>query len=257
MELVCGATRAVFDPTCGGRLASLRFEGAEVLVTEGSSDTEWGGYPMAPWAGRVREGRFCWAGQDRQLPQNLPPHALHGTVFGAPWTVSGEGQMWCPLGPEWPWAGEVRSVVSVESDRLCWQLEVHAEAEPFPAVLGWHPWFRRRLADGATATLDFQPASMLERDAAGIPTGRRVSPTQGPWDDCFPEIHASPKLTWSNGLAVEVSSSCSHWVVYDEPEHAVCIEPQSGPPDAFNLDGAVVVRPGRPLVQTMVIRMLK
>jgi galactose mutarotase-like enzyme len=38
-------------------------------------------------------------------------------------------------------------------------------------------------------------------------------------------------------------------VVFDEPEHAICVEPQSHPPDAFNL-GPEVARPGAPVVVT-------
>jgi aldose 1-epimerase len=65
-----------------------------------------------------------------------------------------------------------------------------------------------------------------------------------------------PKLVWPDGdVTLEVSSSCDHWVVYTEPPHAVCVEPQSGPPDAFNLGrGFVVVEPGAPLVHTMTWR---
>ncbi len=37
------------------------------------------------------------------------------------------------------------------------------------------------------------------------------------------------------------------WVVYDEPQHALCIEPMTGPPDALNL-AQVVVSPEHPLV---------
>ena len=51
-----------------------------------------------------------------------------------------------------------------------------------------------------------------------------------------------------------MSSSCDHWVVYDEPEHAVCIEPQSGPPDAFNLGGSEVASPDHPVVHQMTLR---
>jgi galactose mutarotase-like enzyme len=44
-------------------------------------------------------------------------------------------------------------------------------------------------------------------------------------------------------------------VVFTEPPHAVCVEPQCGPPDAFNLGhGFVVVEPGEPLVHTMTWR---
>jgi aldose 1-epimerase len=37
-------------------------------------------------------------------------------------------------------------------------------------------------------------------------------------------------------------------VLYDHPRHAICVEPQSGPPDALNLDLARIVRRHDPLV---------
>ena len=49
-----------------------------------------------------------------------------------------------------------------------------------------------------------------------------------------------------------VSSSCDHWVVYDQPEHATCVEPQSGPPDGFTLCPEVLA-PGETLRHTMTI----
>lgn len=254
MELQCGATRAVFDLDFGGRLASLCIDGTEVLVTERSGDTQWGCYPMIPWAGRVRDGRFVIEGRTHQLPLNLPPHALHGTVFGAQWSRHEDDTLQCPLGPSWPWLGDARSVVSLEADRLTWRVEVHAQDSTFPAVVGWHPWFLRKLADDSVGALSFEPQAMLSRDAAGIPTGECVPPTTGPWDDCFIGVATNPRLRWTNGLEVEISSTCSHWVVYDEPSHAICVEPQSGPPDAFNLGEAEAVRPGQPLVHTMTLR---
>ena len=175
MELKCGATSAVFDLDFGGRLASLCIDGTEVLVTERSGDTQWGCYPMIPWAGHVRNGRFVSEGRTHQLPLNLPPHALHGTVFGAQWSRHEDGTLRCPLGPSWPWPGDARSVVSLEADRLTWRVEVHARDSTFPAVVGWHPWFLRKLADDSVGSLSFEPRAMLSRDAAGIPTGDRAS----------------------------------------------------------------------------------
>ena len=254
MELECGAIRAVFDLDCGGRLAALCIDGLEVLVTEGSGDTEWGCYPMVPWAGRVRDGRFVIDGRTHQLPQNLPPHALHGTVFGEQWSSHDDGTLRCSLGHHWPWSGDVRSMVTLDAEGLTWRMEVHAGDSAFPAVVGWHPWFRRTLADNSVGSLSFEPHAMLTRDATGIPTGERVPPTSGPWDDCFTGVDTNPRVRWTNGLEVELSSTCSHWVVYDEPAHAICVEPQSGPPDAFNLGEAEWVRPGQPLVHTMTLR---
>ncbi len=44
-------------------------------------------------------------------------------------------------------------------------------------------------------------------------------------------------------------SDCTHWVVFDEPIEGLCIEPQSGPPNAPNVVPVVVV-PGQPLRHT-------
>ncbi len=46
---------------------------------------------------------------------------------------------------------------------------------------------------------------------------------------------------------LSLQANVSHWVVYDEPAHALCVEPQTGPPDALNGAPELVV-PGTPLV---------
>lgn len=254
MKLSRGSIEAVIDPAAGGRLASLRLDGEEVLVVNGEGATEWGCYPMVPWAGRVRNGQFMGAGGRVQLPINCPPHALHGTVFDAPWEFTGPRSLRSDLGRHWPWAGEVRSSFGVTEDSFEWRMEVRADCEAFPVVLGWHPWFRRSLSGGGRVTLDFEATEMYRRDRDGIPAGDRIRPTPGPWDDCFAGLTAPPRLTWSCGRALQLESSCSHWVVYDQPSHAVCVEPQSGPPDAFNLGEAQWVEPGAPVVHSFRIK---
>jgi galactose mutarotase-like enzyme len=126
---------------------------------------------------------------------------------------------------------------------------VHSDERPFPASLGWHPWFRRRLSRGAPVEISFAAREMYVRDADGIPTGERVPPPPGPWDDCFTQVAEPPSLLWPGALRVTLEASVDHWVVYDEPEHAVCVEPQTGPPDALNLEPRIVA-PERPLVAT-------
>ena len=37
-----------------------------------------------------------------------------------------------------------------------------------------------------------------------------------------------------------LASSADHWVVYDEPSHALCVEPQTGPPNDVNDDPQVL-----------------
>ena len=83
-----------------------------------------------------------------------------------------------------------------------------------------------------------------------LPTGELAPPKPRPWDDCFRDVVAAPRLTWPGVMTLDLRSSCDHWVVYDEPEAAVCVEPQTGPPDAANL-APRVVEPGAPLRATM------
>ena len=59
-------------------------------------------------------------------------------------------------------------------------------------------------------------------------------------------------LTLAGALEVALTSTCDHVVLYDETRHAICVEPQTGPPDALNhLERATIVRPGHPLIAEM------
>jgi aldose 1-epimerase len=50
-------------------------------------------------------------------------------------------------------------------------------------------------------------------------------------------------------LAIDVDHTCPYVVVYDQQAHAVCVEPQTAPPDAAAVVGdACRVVPGAPLV---------
>ncbi len=88
---------------------------------------------------------------------------------------------------------------------------------------------------------------MWERGDDGLPTGLLVPPKPGPWDDCFTELAAPAGLRWPGALTLEVVTSCEHIVVFDERPEGVCIEPQTGPPDALNFRPDVVGT-GAPLV---------
>jgi aldose 1-epimerase len=250
LRFAAGDVALEVSPADGGRMSSFTIGGRELLVTEGFGPVAWGCYPMAPFAGRVREGRFTFAGRPRRLPLNWPPHAIHGVVFDRGWQVEDDRTLTIALAPEWPFRGSVVQRFDLAADRLVVSMELSAE-EPMPATIGWHPWFRRRIGpDTPPVELLFEADSMYVRDAAGIPTGELVAPGPRPWDDCFTGVHSEPVLTWPGELRLAIASSCDHWVVYDEPADSICVEPQTGPPDALNL-GPTIVEPGRPLVATM------
>ena len=259
--------RLEIDETIGGRLASLRIDDLELLVTGAEDSLHWGCYPMAPWASRVENGRFQFAGRPVQLPLRMPPHAIHGTVLDRPWRVYETSTTTCvletDLGEEWPWAGTARQVVRLSATGLDCRLEVSAQDKPFPASLGWHPWFLRRLERGRPVELDFEAGGIYLTDAAGLPTGEVAPPGPGPFDDCFAEVSRNPVLCWPGALELTLSTNLDHWIVYSLPEHAICVEPVSAPPNVFNwprhgtaatlsdtkaVDTPAIVRPGQPLV---------
>jgi aldose 1-epimerase len=217
---------------------------------------------MAPWAGRTRHGRFVFDGVEHHLPINLPPHAIHGTVRDRPWTAREQNpqstRLSCDLGPAWPFAGWAEHELTLFDDRLEMALSVHSADGPMPAALGWHPWFRRRDRGAAPGADDVKPdiyaSAMYERDDEHIVTRRlRRPPPPGPWDDCFTSIKRPPRLVWPGRLTLTIESSCPCIVVFSEPADAICIEPQTAPPDALNHDYEVV-EPDRPLSARMTWR---
>ena len=257
---------AVLDPAAGGRIASLRVDGLELLVTEGWGPLAWGCYPMVPWAGRVRDGVLRWRGEEHRLPTDvLPPHAIHGTLLETAWEIVDAGPntaaMAAALGPPWPFGGRAVHRVELTPAGLRAQLEVHAGNRPMPAIVGWHPWFPRVLRDpagvavGEPVIVDLAAGGMLRRGADGLPDGAVVRPIPPePWDDCFIDVAGTPGVHWPGALEVRIESDAPCWVVYTEREEGVCVEPQTGPPNGLNSNDHAVVEPGAPLVAAMTIR---
>ncbi|NBN96010.1 MAG: aldose epimerase [Actinobacteria bacterium] len=242
------------DALRGARLSSLRIAGRERLVahSRGASATSWGAYPMVPYAGRVRRGKFQHAGREHQLPLNFGAHAIHGTVFDVSWSTLEHSptriMLAASLGDRWPFSGHVTHEITLDSvqQSVTCTLEVTTTGESMPAQVGWHPWFVR------PARLDVDFAEMYVRDADYIATAQRIPPPAGPWDDCFTGSRRSPEITFDDGTRIVVDSDCDHWVIYDMPTHALCVEPQSGPPDGFTLLPQLVTAT-QPLRRTMTL----
>ncbi len=233
-----------------------------------TSDVSWGAYPMVPFAGRIDRGRFTFDGQDYHLTPNMDDHAIHGTAFRSKWKETAPNELSLDLGPDWPLGGSVshRGTLDAHTNSnrgyLSLELTVTATEQPMPAMVGWHPWFLRQLQPGgATAQLqlpNFDSIQMYEVGDDMIPTGRLVCPpTPGPWDHPFRNVAEPIVIEWPGELTLSLSSTCDHWVIYDHPEHAFCVEPQSGPPNIFNPDRfdrePDVIAPGESLTHTFTL----
>lgn len=227
-----GSLQISVDPPHGGRVSSILFSGQELLVPRRDDPIEWGCFPMVPFAGRVRRGVLDFEGSIATLPQNLGLHAIHGFGFTSPWVRVSDDSIRYEFGEPWPFSGAATQTFVVEDNTVHMSMTVEAR-ERQPVSLGWHPWFRRDIGVGSMAELSFDANVMYERDDDGMPSSRRSAPSPRPWDDCFTQVTQGPKLRWGS-LEVDLTSSADHWVVYDEQPHALCVEPQTGPPNEVN-----------------------
>jgi aldose 1-epimerase len=234
VRLAAGDVELVVLPEHGCRVASLTIGGTELL----RQGERYGSFPMSPWCGRTAYGLFHNGADARQLPLNAPPHAIHGTVRDTAWhtahAVKDQAVFTCELGEPWPYPGRVTQMFELTDGSLTLTMGVEAQESSFPAQAGWHPWFRRNLGY-ADARIDFEAAWQEERGEDHLPTGRRIDPRPGPWDDCFgmPD-GVSVTLTWPEQLELTVTSPAEWVVIYDEQPEAICVEPQSGPPNGLN-----------------------
>jgi aldose 1-epimerase len=270
LTLRAGEASVTVHPADGGRIGQISVGDRALLVDvppeAARHPMAWGSFPMAPWAGRIRNGRFSFGGEDHQLVVNHHDgdgteraHAIHGLVFDRPCLAvetpsDGSRSVRLRHDLDWPFGGTVTQTIDLAEAGVSLTLVVESTDGRFPAEVGWHPWFRK------PDRLDFSPIAMYRRDRFGIPTGELVEPAEGPWDDCFANTEPIVlRYDRPDVPVVVVTSDCDHVVVFDEPADATCVEPQSGPPDAFNLSpdlapgcaGPHVVEPGAPLRRSM------
>ena len=251
-----GALSVDIAPQAGGRIAQIRCDGVEQLVGHGEHGSDaaiaWGCYPMVPWCGRVRGGRFEFQGRRHVLPANLGEHAIHGLGFVLPWQVTTQSgshvemELALPSDARWPFGGIAGQRVAIEGRELVLALSVTAVERAMPVSLGWHPWFRK------PERLEFHPEAMYPRDAEGIAVLPAGPVQPGPWDDCF--VNSQDVALHRVGQRLVVSSACRDWVVYDATAHATCVEPQTAPPDAFNLVPDLALLPGETLSMRCTLR---
>lgn len=234
VRLRAGDVEVGIAPEHGCRVTNLVIGGTEVL----RQGERYGSFPMVPWCGRVDRGRFRNGAVQHRLPLNADPHAIHGTGRDTPWRTrraDDTGAVFTyELADPWPYPGLVTQVFELTESSLTTTIAVEAHEDSFPAQAGWHPWFLRRIG-GVDAELSFTPAWQEERGADHLPTGRRIDPEPGPWDDCFgmPD-GVDATLTWPGVLELNVTSRAEWVVVFDEQPEAICVEPQSGPPNGLN-----------------------
>lgn len=247
LNLTAGNSSAVVLAD-GAKVAELTFGEHSVLLTDGPKVTRFGSFPMIPWCGRLDQAKLAWEGTTHEFEANSGSHANHGFGHTNEWEVEeatdNSVKLSLDFDPHWNLGGKATQTVTLTESELTVKCAITATDQSMPYMIGWHPWFVRELA-GSEAKLEFQASQMYELNEEQIPTGNLIPIPDGPWDNCFIGITKDPVITYGEELSLTVSSSADHWVVYTEPEHAFCVEPQTGPPNQLN-SSPVSLEPGQP-----------
>lgn len=231
---------------------------------------------LFPWPGRIARGAYTYRGQAYRLPGSAERHALHGFVHSVPWHLVGHGVdangAWAKTRIEHAALGvspaAFPGLYALDvTHRLSPDGYVHevcasnVGAVPFPFGYGWHPYFRAPLTAGGERSecqVRVPAQARWELTSALVPTGRRLE-VAGPYDlrqatrlgdksydDPFTLLEHDPDggshadlIDPLAGLQVTVAADAAfeHWVVYSPRTlGAVCLEPYTCVPDAFNLE---------------------
>jgi len=214
-------------------------------------------WPMLPYANRIRDGRFSYAGRAHRLPRNLPgfAHPLHGLGLLQSWQVMDVSNRDCTLGchvdagEAWPYGFRARQHFLLDEAGLCITLELQNTHErPMPYGLGQHPYIMRPPGTRIQA----QVRGVWLTDAETLPIACTTLPRE--WDlpggcnlgeldidNCFVGFAGAARVLWPDGSALRLSASAAvaFLVIYSPiRQDFVCVEPVTQVPDCFNLAAA-------------------
>lgn len=246
---------AELRPEAGGMITALRHRGLDVLrpMPAGTDEPlESACFPLAPYCNRIRDGRFVFGGREVALTPNfLPePHTLHGLSWHRPWAVESQAESKCVLVDDydgrgdWPWAYRAQQRVRLGPRGCAITLVLtNRSAEPMPAGIGLHPYFRRR----PETELAFEADHVLLAGADPLPTGIAAPADHfGDWaagarlpaetvDHCFVEWDGTAALRDDLGTIAVNADGAPHLHLYAPADgSALCLEPVSHTPDAPN-----------------------
>lgn len=254
IELSEAGASLVLDPTNGGRLTALSVGGVQLLGRSSNPlvprQMREGCFVMAPFPGRIPQGRFEFGGRSWQLPLNLGGNAAHGFVYDVPWQVTAREArsvtMVVDLDDRWPFGGTVTMRTDLLEQGVGLQVTLANEERSMPGALGLHPWFWWLHGD-SRARVEVE----LGQQTRALGSTGHV-PSKRPWDACLHPLPQPPRACWpatgtSPAGRLEVRSDTSTWTIYEQEPDAFCLEPQTHPIGCLTNGAAALVEPGSEL----------
>jgi aldose 1-epimerase len=213
----CGGALTRFDVRVGGTLVDVfrpaTDEIAHTICALGSSC-----FPLVPYGGRLREGRFRFEGRGYLYPLNALPerHSSHGDGWTRPWALTHLDRrcaiMMLPPDEAAPLRYLCTQSITVERDRVRIILSARNEGpQAIPMGLGLHPYFANR----AQATIK-----------ASVPVHWR-------WDQELMPVEEEPNalsavlVTGRNVMGLPVAAEYAGWdgrAIIEWPAHRVRVD---------------------------------
>ncbi|HEY6483350.1 MAG TPA: hypothetical protein VIY54_07470 [Steroidobacteraceae bacterium] len=249
-------------PEAGGSLS--RFDvgvpGGRVEILRSAVPAPWrlapalnmSSFPLLPYAGRLRAGRFEFETRKIVYPLNALPerHSSHGDGFTQPWTLARltrhEAILQLLSAPDAPIRYAARQAIALHERQLDVILTVrNIEERRVPFEVGFHPYFAHRHAARLSAHLP----GICNWDTELMPTTRSVNPrapefAAGMAAGELPE--ACEYFGWDGRATIEwpaagvrvtlvTDPALSHVVIWAPAgEDFFCFEPLSHATDSFN-----------------------
>jgi len=227
-------------------------------------------FPLMPYGGRLRNGRFRFEGREVTYALNGLPekHSSHGDGWTRPWSLTHldrrSATMTLSHGPQVPLRYSCTQTVSVDPHQVNIVLVLgNLESQRIPVGVGLHPYFAHRSDAILSANLPAQwhwddELMPLERgpnpDADAFRRGKAVMglPVAAEFDGWDGEA----RILWpKQGLSVHLTTSppMKHAVVWvPTGKEFFCFEPTSHATDALNARGGhpagedfIVLEPGQ------------
>ncbi len=243
VEIRCGEQQLVFDTALAGRAISWKYQGIELLGASGADPVQFGFYPMLPWAGRLAANSVSVDRESIRQEINYQGWAIHGLAFNQPltsWSVQADknATSFSALQGISGWMQDLEATFtwSIDEHSLTTTIEVKPISDVVSrVVVGWHPWFRKSLGSGSPAVLKIDDAQLLTK-VDSLPTGELVDfdVMLGPFDDALIVPNKTVVIEWPEALHLRITNSHEWFVIYDGNKELICVEPQTGAPNALN-----------------------
>jgi aldose 1-epimerase len=255
----------------GGGLRTYRVGGVDVVDGFGEHEIAPAshGQILAPWPNRIRDGRYTFDGETRQLALTEPPrhNAIHGLVNWSRWhrVDSAEDRVTLeyelPPLPAYPWGLLLRTVWSVGPAGLRAEHEVtNLAATPCPFGFSVHPYLVVPGVPVDELSVQVPARSRLLVDGRLLPIGAaRVAGTEFDFteprkvggavlDMAFGDVVREPDggsavtLVAGDGHGVKLWADAAFgwWQLFtsdtlpgERHRRAIAVEPMTCPPDAF------------------------